>query len=582
MADDSTIRPGLVEDNTEDFRVRKADGTEESYPKAGNEGLYNMIKKYGSDYTGATPAVADLTTPAPDAATQATTPSVTDLTSPVGNPAQSVMPAVAGLAPPSGIAAPSPFSVNTAANIPYATSSGVGQGMPAPAQMPNAALGSGLPGGAAASASPMAPGVKTEIDSQTKAPGPIGAADLSTLRDANANLIPLYKQSLEAQQRAESYKATLEAGAYQASAEDFAKRQQIADKEIETQRQQLTDIGKKYAAMPIDSNRLFGEGQTGNHILAAIAFALGGLATGLSNGQTNYNKMVMDNIDEAIKRDIDVQKANKEGLRGEYEMKRGALQDFMQVTKDKELATQAEYARQLGWAAKRADQFATQAAQANPAAAAKVGSLAQDLADKTAMVTKDIDQRVEATKTTVEPRALKIAPPEDLKRLDEITRQNYNLNQIQQLKEGLQLNDAIKKGAPIDTGPLAGRYRQLKVAFGMGDASETEFEKRLNAYTVELGTEIANSRGASPAMQETFKNLSPDSVMKDATFDSQVKNAIADNQKEIASMDNRNRVAYQYLPVKEVAAGYAQQNQPGTATFGRASFNPNSPRTKGK
>lgn len=103
-----------------------------------------------------------------------------------------------------------------------------------------------------------------------------------------------------------------------------ALRQQAEQAAINKRQAKLDAMGADYAGMKIDSNNYWADKSTGDKIMAGLAIGLGGYG-----GRPN---IALENLNKAIERDIDIQKANIDKAGNSLTQQKGMFSDFLKKT----------------------------------------------------------------------------------------------------------------------------------------------------------------------------------------------------------------------------------------------------------
>lgn len=540
MADDQPNQQvGITEDNDQYFKVRQADGNELTFVKVpGNMGTYLNFKNF-SPGGSADNAPSDTPPPAPI---------VPDL--------------MQGTTPPSNANTPPPL---LAAPVPAP--------QPTPSPVPGDELNRGIPSPPMVSPpqQPTENNMHTTQSSDTtqtaKGIGPIGAALLGQSTVSDQKAIEATNQGLQAKAKEDQLQSNIKYEQLQAQEDDYKKRQQIAQKQTEKMRSDMDTIGRRYNEMTIDSNRLFGDNETGNRILGALALGLGSIATGFSGH--DYLTTINGIIESAIKRDIDVQKTNKENVKNEYEMKRGGYQDFLQATKDDNLATQAEYARELEKASSFFGASAERLKLQDPQRAAQVAQLKADMDNKLAVANAGIDSTMLTKQTQVKTAPMESSPQPVQDKVQGLLKENEGLSRIK------DLYDALKERGD-STGPLSGRLLQLKSQLGTTSADEGEFLQRIQKNLLEVGHSLGGARAANPSEAEIIKKSSLNQLLSQPAFERILNSSYQDNQNEIAATAAGERASNRFMPIQSWQQYYQadRNDHRDPSTYFHMSFTP--------
>lgn len=337
--------------NSYTFRTKNRDGdpTDTTASKAGVPSVYNLLKldKGEDDHLQPTASATPIPPAPPTPPQYAAGVDTGNLGSqgPAPMPAPDV-PNTGGGGPP----------ITPAAPAPTATGTGTGTAAVEPGATPPAAATNM---GAAANA-PDAPFSPSLYNLK-------GASDSTTTTTPNDNVALAGARASDAIGRmpGDTRKA-MSAEAEQNLAET-QKRVDISTAAYDQQKQRAADAADDYndkmgqykslldqrQGMSIDQNRIFGEGETGNKIWAALALALGGLGQAFTG--KDYNATIMGIINKTIDRDIDVQKMNLNAVDAQLQNRRGMLEDALRVNGDMRAATEATRLAGYQWAKDQID-----------------------------------------------------------------------------------------------------------------------------------------------------------------------------------------------------------------------------------
>lgn len=120
-------------------------------------------------------------------------------------------------------------------------------------------------------------------------------------------------------------------------AKDSQLREISQQKRLEAEQQKMEQALAAFSNHKIDSGRMFSQMDTGGKVMTGIALALGALG-GAYNGGINRASAVIEN---AIKRDIDIQKAEADKLRGVYTGRRNLFKDMQTIFDNEDQAAAA-------------------------------------------------------------------------------------------------------------------------------------------------------------------------------------------------------------------------------------------------
>lgn len=128
-------------------------------------------------------------------------------------------------------------------------------------------------------------------------------------------------------------------------AADFEKGEHDRQAAIASRQQALTDEADRISKTKIQAKDLYGNMSTGNKILSGI-FTFFGAAQATRGGQASLGNAYTNRIDQDIRDDLELQKANLQNKKDMLGAKRGLLGDFINMTKDAregELMAHAKY-----------------------------------------------------------------------------------------------------------------------------------------------------------------------------------------------------------------------------------------------
>jgi hypothetical protein len=208
----------------------------------------------------------------------------------------------------------------------------------------------------------------------------------------------------------------------------FAQRQEAHDK--------LVDKYTQATRNGIDPGHLWADEGGGNRALAAIGIALGAIGQGLNGKENGAIKI----IDQAIDRDIAIQKANLAQLGDSTEASRGGLKDFRDLLGSEEAAENSLRLARYGEFKNRFDIIAANTASTESKAAAQRGS---------AEMTNKMDQlkaqantynHIETEKDML-PKAPQMADNVDIRTYNEL---NTSYNEVKRLRN--QYKEILEKG----------------------------------------------------------------------------------------------------------------------------------------
>lgn len=411
--------------------------------------------------------------------------------------------------------------------------------------------------------SPFAPRTTHSEDTSTTTAGPAATQAIADFTDA-ANTA---KKDSIARDDQLAKDALMKAGAIADVQQAFQTSMTAWQKERDDGVKQMTsDIQAKtaeYNNMKLDSNRLFGADGTGNRVLASLGLAFGAIGNALSMGNHNYSNDIMGIINNAIDRDVNEQRFNMEKSKNVIDMKRGALHDYMDVTKDKNTAETAERARQLEWASNQAEIFANKAENFGPIVKANADQVVlktrQELMNTQAQLSKSVQN---VKDETMQPRP---EPPPSgvVDKVQSLAKSNAALSRIDNLLD------------VVSTGPGSEKWRQLKGQFGYNDKDDTEFQQLMTKQLADTAEESgAGGRAFSSAELPTMQKMTLSGMIASKEA---IRNIIHENQKlNAAEMQNyRETYPLSPLPIERFQARYnAAYPENNAATAASVGFKP--------
>lgn len=186
---------------------------------------------------------------------------------------------------------------------------------------------------------------ETETSTSTKHMSPETRAGVADVHQKNVDLITSTKEAITAQNKVNASAANLHAETMQNQVNEIHMFRQQVDTEVQKRMNSYDNETRKLSEMKIDPNHAFGDGVTPSKILAGIGLAMGAIGQAHGGGPN----MAIGIIQDAIKRDIEVQKANMEHQRGVVEATRGGLDAYVKVADTKETAMALEHKRINDW-----------------------------------------------------------------------------------------------------------------------------------------------------------------------------------------------------------------------------------------
>lgn len=199
------------------------------------------------------------------------------------------------------------------------------------------------PAAQSAPAAPMMPQIQSVKESKTESKH-IRSEDKAAMDKTNAALA----DAIHADANAQAAKSNAEATLLDAHALELQQQNQhIQEQEAQRQKaiaERMADVDKaiaQQASMSVDPN-YFGRMDTPAKIATSVGILLSGIGAGWGGGEN----LALDQVNKAIDRDIDAQKANIAKQGQVVAAKRGGYQDFLAATQDQRSAELAEHNRQ--------------------------------------------------------------------------------------------------------------------------------------------------------------------------------------------------------------------------------------------
>lgn len=331
-------------------------------------------------------------------------------------------------------------------------------------------------------AAPAMPPMITESQSSTRTGTKSEKMDPKLVKkweDADAALAESIKTQADAQIAQNNVMAgeqQIIADAQEFYAKENADRQQRV---MDNAQKRLVDVDTKIAELSdakIDPNRVWGSMETGNKMSAVASLFLGAFGAGATGAQN----AAMDVLNKAIDRDIDAQKANLQTKKDVISSQRNALSDYLQITGDEDAARKSIQIQYLDSMKGRMESIALTSKnpvmKANAEAAAM--KLNQESAQKRAELSKQIisQEEVKESKTAMaKSEKLGDLPAAIQEKL--VTATNYTTS-LQDLSKEYEMLKQV-------TGPIAGRWNEIKAKLGLQDATQAEAQQRIISIIAE-------------------------------------------------------------------------------------------------
>lgn len=305
---------------------------------------------------------------------------------------------------------------------------------------------------------------------------------------------------------------------------------------------------KKLSEMKIDPSHAFGDGVTPSKILAGIGLALGAIGQAHGGGPNQ----AIGIIENAIKRDIEVQKANIEKQRGVVEATRGGLDSFMKVANNKEIAMDAEAKRQWDWVAAKVQQM--DAGTANVEMKQKLAILGQAAAQKKMEFATKL---FGATQTEVSKYMMPQMMGKDLP----ASEQDKILNVEMGTQRLIDLRNQLEKNPDL-VGPLSGRANSALRKVGLDNPDKTKYQAELLDA---LGQKAGLAASARPSyikeyVEPTLGSAKDKPETLKSLLDTQIKQGIdTSNQLRSGHMGTGHRMPN--YPTGYLQAVHGKQNK---------------------
>lgn len=207
---------------------------------------------------------------------------------------------------------------------------------------------------------------------------------MDDIHQTNMDLVDATKKKIVADTQLDANATQLRAADAAKELQSFQEREMQRQQGIKQHMDEYKAAADKYNNMNIDPHHAFGDGATPSKILAGIGLAMGAIGQAHGGGPN----MAIGIIQNAIKQDIEIQKANIEKARGSVEMARGGLEMFRQISSDDETAHDLEYKRIVDNTSAKINQMAVGTRDAN--AKVQLAQLSQGLAKESFDVTNKI------------------------------------------------------------------------------------------------------------------------------------------------------------------------------------------------
>ncbi len=237
---------------------------------------------------------------------------------------------------------------------------------------------------------------------------------------------------------------------------EFNQKQQaqrgLFEKDLADRQAKVQSLVDDASHTKIDANHYWATQGTGERVLAGLALALGALGQAKGGG-TNP---VLESIDNKIKQDIEIQKANLDQKNRNIAEQRGLVADFMKQNNDKEQAAQMAYATYWKSIANHFDSIAATAGNDTIRANAAVNS--NEAKQKSAEALAKLNTTERLTKTVEAP--LKPATkPMPTQIFDRYRTMNDSMEKINKIEAILDKHDT-------ETGKLQTGKQKVSEFFG--------------------------------------------------------------------------------------------------------------------
>lgn len=315
--------------------------------------------------------------------------------------------------------------------------------------------------------------------------------------------------------------------------DEFETNRIFRQTQIENKMDEVDKTRQSYLSMKVDPKHLWGDEGTGNRLMAAAGIILGGFGQAF-NGKDNNALQIVDN---ALKRDLEIQKANIAKAGDNLDTQRNMYKDFKDKLGDEAAAEKAtlatmkeRYANQLDLIAKTAGSEQTRN-KATQAAAQIRADAAMEMGKVGGYINTTVNQ--EAT-----PKPLENAPQGV---------QDKYLNMIQgskQLRSIQAQYDQMNEDGSVT--PFDVRVNRVLGIVGLDDPKYTTIDAKIMAGVANL-LHAKSGTGASEKEFNRMKDQYPDLTKNPETFKLFLKNEVDKADSEIADMQN-SYSGYQRLP----------------------------------
>jgi hypothetical protein len=345
------------------------------------------------------------------------------------------------------------------------------------------------------------------------------------LDGALGELGDLQDTSLEADQNAANVKAatdfakaSAEQIAAQNSADIAAAHRATRDQEINKRIGDIDAATAKLDSMSVDPSKAFGEGVTFSKVLAGIGISLGAIG----QSRTGQPNQAVDIIHQAIKTDIEAQKANIQKQEGVIRSKNGGLQTYLELTHNEQSADQLEEARQMGLVAKRFEmvEAANRGTAIGAMAAHNKMQFKSDQAHLIAMAYGTVT--TDTTKSMLPSMMKTDLPPEFSKQIVEHEGVAKNLSKLAD-----KIEADTKKG--VMSSPLTRGINKLGKYVGADDPDVSLFDAQLEAAGLDMAG-IDGFKRQSGVMEE--QKISGKPGQKNEAIVKQLRSAANQNQEK--------------------------------------------------
>lgn len=303
-------------------------------------------------------------------------------------------------------------------------------------------------------------------------------------------------------------------------------REQTAQADTEKMMASLhTDIIDR-GKMGLNQNRLFGDGQTGNKIIAAISLALGGIGGAMAGRDFN----VMGIIQKAIDRDIEVQKLNIGAKDTSISNKQTEIQRALEVAKDRRVADDVVTAQQLTATASYIDQLRQSPLYADPAKKKLLDDYALNIAHMRDSMIMSAQGQVHSKKKEEAGQLFKSPEQTDQERLQGNGQQ---LNMLDHIEALTKARDGIR------TGKIPQWLRDMATKGGFQNPSTADFNNLIQTTMAGVIDRYAGARGWAQTELPNLRKLALDPAANPQAFSRQVQTLRGQIQADISSTEAR-------------------------------------------